>query len=295
MDLPNTYDKYFDVDECVFPNFYCDTVNTSNYCDPETEHQWLIDFYHATNGDEWYNNTNWLNENVSHCEWYGVRCCDKIVQYNHTSNSTYHTLLNKSCINTIYLNGNGINGTFPNYWFESSIFTIFSSKGEYEYERRIGLKGNMPEFKYHLPNMAYIHLPSNGLTGTIPDFGNAHCTLVYDLYFNYLNSTIPNWENDIYIAGMILDRNLDIYGTIPNWDEWISPFKIKLNEGGTLRIDSPEYHFKEYYSLTGTIPNFNQYMCPILYELNLSYNHLFGSLPQTQQSCLLCLLKKYGR
>ena len=288
MDLPNTYDKLFDIDECVFPNFYCDTVNTTYYCNPEKEREWLEDFYFATNGDSWKDSTNWLSNNVSHCDgWFGVRCCDKIVQFNHTTNSTYYTHLNHSCLNTIQLDDNQINGTLPNEWFNSTIFTIFSARGTLSNFPndtnntgtflKYGLHGTIPRFKYNLPNMAYIHLPYNKLTGTIPEFGDAHCTLSYDLHTNYFNSTIPNWENEVFLGGMELEANVDIYGTLPNWDKLIWPFKYTIYGGTGTNFHG--YTSPDHYSLTGTIPNFNKNMCPAMYHLQMNNNKLIGSLP----------------
>lgn len=37
------------------------------------DRQVLIEFYNATNGEEWRNKTNWLT-NSSICSWFGIRC-----------------------------------------------------------------------------------------------------------------------------------------------------------------------------------------------------------------------------
>ena len=34
----------------------------------------LRSFYYSTSGDEWLDNTNWLNLTVSWCSWYGITC-----------------------------------------------------------------------------------------------------------------------------------------------------------------------------------------------------------------------------
>lgn len=41
---------------------------------PQDERQALIDFYHATNGDDWYRNDGWLDPEIDACDWYGVSC-----------------------------------------------------------------------------------------------------------------------------------------------------------------------------------------------------------------------------
>ena len=32
--ITDTYKDYYKDDECIVPNFYCDTVNTTYFCDP---------------------------------------------------------------------------------------------------------------------------------------------------------------------------------------------------------------------------------------------------------------------
>jgi len=41
---------------------------------PNSERDTLVAFYNATDGDNWNRSDNWLNNNVSICEWYGVQC-----------------------------------------------------------------------------------------------------------------------------------------------------------------------------------------------------------------------------
>ena len=34
----------------------------------------LVDLYHSTGGNDWVNNSNWLSNEVSYCNWYGIYC-----------------------------------------------------------------------------------------------------------------------------------------------------------------------------------------------------------------------------
>jgi hypothetical protein len=42
---------------------------------PQSECETLIEFYNATNGDNWFNNDGW-NETNTPCTWYGVSCSE---------------------------------------------------------------------------------------------------------------------------------------------------------------------------------------------------------------------------
>jgi hypothetical protein len=39
----------------------------------------LTAFYEATGGDNWHRNDHWLDEEIHHCDWYGIICHDDIV------------------------------------------------------------------------------------------------------------------------------------------------------------------------------------------------------------------------
>ena len=274
----SNWDKYFDIDECIFPNFYCDTVNTTYYCDQEEELSWLEEFYHSTNGDNWINNTNWLitNDNTSYCDWHGIRCCSKIVNYNKTTGEPYITPLSHSCLNMIKLSDNNVTGTFPDYWFESTIFTILSIRGKNinnTYADPNSMHGIIPQFKYYLPNLAVLHLPYNKFNESIPDFGNSHCTFDYDLSVNSFNTTLPDWSNETFIVSFQAGSNIDIYGTIPDWSGWIWPFKLVLE-----RCKNTDHDDGRHCSLTGTIPDMNRHACPTLMSFKIDGAHLDGML-----------------
>ena len=47
----------------------------------------LSTFYEAAKGREWTENTNWLSQYDSHCDWYGVTCTGvSVIELNLTSN-----------------------------------------------------------------------------------------------------------------------------------------------------------------------------------------------------------------
>jgi hypothetical protein len=55
-------------------NYYCTLAASIPPNTREDEKLGLYDFYNETGGDDWFNNTGWLSDQTSHCEWYGVKC-----------------------------------------------------------------------------------------------------------------------------------------------------------------------------------------------------------------------------
>lgn len=49
-----------------------DLVHDTELC--PIERNALSDFYYLSKGAEWTNDTNWLDEYASHCDWHGVTC-----------------------------------------------------------------------------------------------------------------------------------------------------------------------------------------------------------------------------
>ena len=41
------------------------------------EREVLIQIYHKTNGNSWFNTAGWLNKTIPHCKWYGITCENK--------------------------------------------------------------------------------------------------------------------------------------------------------------------------------------------------------------------------
>lgn len=59
--------------------------------------EFLIELYNSTSGDDWKNNTNWLANDTSICDWFGVTCAGKYVQ-------------------KLDLSSNGLGGPLPDEW-----------------------------------------------------------------------------------------------------------------------------------------------------------------------------------
>ena len=53
-------------------NYIC--YGFTNQINNNTIYNSLTDLYHSTNGNDWFNKTNWLNTSVSYCFWFGILC-----------------------------------------------------------------------------------------------------------------------------------------------------------------------------------------------------------------------------
>lgn len=112
--------------------------------DPELEI--LREFYYATGGQNWAQQTDWLNISVSKCFWFGLRC-----GWN-----------NGPAIFMIQLASNNLQGTLPESLVNLTILTqVYLSSN--------GLSGTLPHFVARMPNLSFLDLNSNQFTGTLPD------------------------------------------------------------------------------------------------------------------------------
>lgn len=106
------------------------------------EREILIDFYHATGGPQWYNNTNWCSDKPI-AEWYGVSKVHGVVE-------------------GLHLNSNNLTGYIP------------EKIGNLHYLQRLylgynQLSGVLPESISKIKSLKHVDLSYNLLEGTIPE------------------------------------------------------------------------------------------------------------------------------
>ena len=129
--------------------------------------QALIDFYKATDGDNWYNNTNWCSDKPLD-EWYGVTC----------GNSPYVWML--------YMPNNNVKGELPkdvvSRMGPMAQFRLSNNQisGQFlsELAKNLSLQylelqenqvtGELPERLPELPILKRLRVNQNNLTGKIP-------------------------------------------------------------------------------------------------------------------------------
>ena len=152
----------------------------------------LVALYHATDGPNWTNSTNWLSD-APLGEWYGV------------------TTGADGRVTRVLLQGNGLSGELPLalgsltnlYWLD-----LGQNELTGEIPRRTGQR---------LVNLDSLFLGGNGLTGEIPrELGNLTNLVWLDLWQNELTGVIPpELGNLTYLDRLDLRENR-LTGVIPH-------------------------------------------------------------------------------
>mmetsp|Transcript_25791 Transcript_25791/g.39997 ORF Transcript_25791/g.39997 Transcript_25791/m.39997 type:complete len:828 (+) Transcript_25791:159-2642(+) len=243
-------------------------------------------FYHATNGDGWIDNTNWLDPEKDISKWHGIN------------------ILHMDGIE-INLRGNNLTGTLdPSIGYLSDLLrldlfnntiasTIPSEIGLLENKLEL-LNLNTNEFTGAIPTevgflsvLNALSLSSNSLSGTIPsEFGMLERMDMLFLSDNELTGAIPSELGNVAKLTMLgLKRNC-LSATLPTELERLSrlsTLEIQGNElSGTIPSGLGSYYTGTYRvsfnNFTGTIPS-ELGLSQFLLSLELNNNALTGNIP----------------
>jgi Leucine-rich repeat (LRR) protein len=163
----------------------CDTVTEI----PSTECEVLVTFYNSTNGDNWTDNSGWLETNTP-CGWKGVTCSGGHVSglklsSNQLSGSIPPELGQLSNLEDLVLFSNQLSGTIPAELGQLTNLTWLSLRSNQ-------LSGTIPPELGQLTNLTELYLFSNQLSGTIPpELGQLSRLQWLYLDYNQLSGTIP--------------------------------------------------------------------------------------------------------
>ncbi len=147
-----------------------------------TDRDVLVALYHATGGDNWTNNENWLSD-APIGTWYGVttdesgRVIELILWFNKLSGTIPPELGDLTALTALRLNGNNLNGTIPPELGNLTALTALNLSDNQ-------LSGTIPPELGHLGNLDALYLAGNRLTG---------CQLAVWKYANY---------NDLDLLGL---------------------------------------------------------------------------------------------
>ena len=156
----------------------------------QTERQALIDFYNATDGDNWTNNTNWdidPNSNSDVSSWFGVAVTE-------ISGQDYVTAIN--------LSDNNLNGSF------SSLLSL-SGLTKVDFSQNMSFAGDI-NFDNHASTIDNVKLNNTGITSlklhkyvtlNIKDVPNLNCVEVPTSSINsYHSLSMNNFDLGIKIT-----------------------------------------------------------------------------------------------
>lgn len=159
--------------------------------DINTDREYLIDLYHATDGDNWHNNQGWLGEPGTECDWYGVECGGSdgevyglFLKDNGLNGEIPDSLGNAGAMRFLYAGDNQLTGTLriPAGSYESLISFHLERTGisSIEIEQGGGARlawidlyaaslSELPPGLSHLQNLDYADLRFNDMTGRLPE------------------------------------------------------------------------------------------------------------------------------
>lgn len=169
----------------ICQDFVCPSVSEI----PPAECNALVSLYFSTNGDEWLNHANWLENNTPHL-WTGITVLSGHVTH-------------------IDLASNNLHGSIP--YDLSNLTDIVYLKFGFN-----NLSGPIPSSLGGLTKLQRIEFVDNKLTGPIPaELGDIISLEILNLSNNKLSGSIPPpLGNLINLYDLRLDRN-QLTGTIP--------------------------------------------------------------------------------
>ena len=232
----------------------------------------LIEIYHATDGDNWHRNDDWLGPEGTECDWYGVVCAW----------SDYHE---QGIVRILELNlrNNNLTGSLPPLnGFNHAYRLDFSGN---QLTHPIPLPQHVPQAGIDLGNNAFTGpLPAEILTNAEMHF-NRH--VGYNLSNNGITGPLPEVQPGFSITGIVLSNN-PIDGPFPtSWSRLEGLQYVDLRD---MRLEGPinlgdghwpelEHLYLDVNRLEGEIPaRFAE--LPQLVGLDLSGNRFTGSLPE---------------
>ncbi|KAK3582472.1 hypothetical protein CHS0354_024019 [Potamilus streckersoni] len=287
-------------------------VTNENSKNVSVDQKALIEFYYATNGKKWRNNTNWLSNKPLN-KWYGVvtdeegRVRELDLSDNQLNGKIPPNLGNLTNLEWLDLGFNQLNGTIPNSFGKlTKLEMLFlnnnqltgeipknlgdMAKLEWLYLNENQLTGSIPGSLGNLTKLTKLYLNENLLTGTIPDsIGNlAKLELLY-LNENRLTDSIPSSLGSLKKLSVVSLWENQLSGQIPSSLGNLTKLEILYLNKNQLKGTIPTTlgklsNLSSLYlwgnQLTGTIPtNFGN--LKNLTKLDLNKNLLTGSIPSS--------------
>ena len=232
-----------------------------------SEREALIEFYHATGGDDWVDNDGWL-ENDNACTWTGIQCIDgRIARIelarNNLTGSLPTSLSQFAKLRTLQLHGNRLQGSLPDTLING--LPMFAQGDEAFIDIDLSdnhLSGSLPDFTSNTGpgQRVSLILSGNFFEGPLPDSWASMVLAELDLGGNPIGGTMPeSWQSMTGVArlhlasaglegafpeavsGMLQLQSLDLSGNrlsaeLPDWLGELSLTRLDL-DGNTLTGD----------------------------------------------------------
>jgi len=235
---------------------------TVQVTDTQRDRDALIALYHATNGSNWTNSTNWLSDQPVG-DWHGVltnaqgEVIKLVLSQNNVQGVVPHEIGQLLNLNWLNLSDNQLSGSIPSEIGRLLNLTFLNLSDNQ-------LSGSIPSEIGQLLNLRDLNLSNNLLAGSIPpEIGQLQNLTLLWLYGNQLTGPIPSEIGQLQkLTSLALDGN-QLSGSIP------SEIGRLLNLTFLNLSDN---------QLAGSIPpEIGQLLN--LRDLNLSNNQLAGIIP----------------
>ncbi len=181
------------------------------YCDDRSI---LVELYHATEGGNWQNNTNWLSDEPIG-EWHGVTTDDegRVIRLNldkHQLSGEIPTGLGSlSNLQQLSLWGNELSGEIP-----TALGNLSNLQELYLFNNQ--LAGGIPTQLGNLSNLVWLDLGNNQLGGGIPaQLGNLSSLQFLSLQNDQLTGEIPKELGNLSNLQQLYLNHNDLEGSIP--------------------------------------------------------------------------------
>jgi hypothetical protein len=188
----------------------------------------LCIFYLSTGGDEWANSGNWLDDNVSVCDWYPGNICDPPKNRRRVLQDG-----NSIQIRKLILNKNNLAGTLPSELeFLTDLQVLHLGLNQ--------LEGTLPSVLGTLSNLQEFDIQNQGFSGPIPpEYGNLESLRLFDVRDNGLTGKIPSEFGALSNLKRFVARKNDLSSSLP-------PELSNLAQLTEFEVDGNK--------LTGTVP-----------------------------------------
>ena len=208
--------------------------------EPSTDRDALIALYHATDGPNWTNNTNWLSDKPLH-EWHGVTTAgldERVIGLDLFTNQLTGVITAElgrlQHLEWLHLGGNQLTGIIP-----AELGRLRNLSGYLALDRN-QLTGPIPRELGQLQKLKWLSLEGNELTGAIPaELGQLQNLLSLDLEGNDLTGAIPAELGQL--------QNLEVLQL--RWNKLTGEIPAEL--GRLQKLERLDFNDNE---LTGEIP-----------------------------------------
>ena len=142
--------------------------NTLGLSDVRVIQRWVLaSFYYATNGDEWINQSEWL-ESKNECLWYGVTCLDGVIsRFELDENHLVGTIIPEIVV-----------------WADDLYVLSLGNNYDTPAGQQNKLDMPLPSFLGSLSSLRFLNLEGVGLTSTISEELFSSWTHLESLYLN---------------------------------------------------------------------------------------------------------------